>query len=182
MTSWVTLSRARPRNPFRSPEAIQARRRSARSAVGGPLRAPQGVRELPRPVGERRAPHEAPAIVRDLAVVELHHGAYLVSEAEPRAVRLPLTHVTRPELDLHAWIDALGVGGEKIPEPARDFVVAAAGKHGGTLRRLRDRPRSSAGFAGATLLGGGFGRGAKPPAEGQHSLKPHERHFLHPSS
>src|SRR3989441_1106866 len=185
MTSWVTLSRARPRNPLRSPEAIQAWRRSARSAVGGPLGAlgaPQDPRELPRPVGERRAPREAPAVVRHLAVVELHQGAHLVSEPEPRAVGLPRAGVARLELDLHAGIDALGVRGEKIPEPARDLVVAAAGKHGGTLRRLRVRPRSSAGAAGATLLGGGFGRGAKPPAEGQHSLKPHERHFLHPSS
>src|SRR2546427_182572 len=185
MTSWVTLSRASPRNPLRSPEAIQAWRRSARSAVGGPLGAlgaPQDPRELPRPVGERRAPREAPAVVRHLAVVELHQGAHLVSGPEPRAVGLPRAGVARLELDLHAGIDALGVRGEKIPEPARDLVVAAAGEHGGTLRRLRVRPRSSAGAAGATLLGGGFGRGAKPPAEGQHSLKPHERHFLHPSS
>src|SRR5438552_632022 len=168
MTSWVTLSRARPRNPLRSPEAIQAWRRSARSAVGGPLGAlgaPQDPRELPRPVGERRAPREAPAVVRHLAVVELHQGAHLVSEPEPCAVGLPRAGVARLELDLHAGIDALGVRGEKIPEPARDLVVAAAGKHGGTLRRLRVQPRSSAGSAGATLLGGGFGRGAKPPFE-----------------
>jgi hypothetical protein len=34
------------------------------------------------------------------------------------------------------------------------------------LRRALEGPRSSAGFAGATWpLGGGIGRGAKPPAE-----------------
>ena len=88
-----------------------------------------------------------------------------MSEPEPCAVGLPRAGVARLELDLHAGIDALGVRGEKIPEPARDLVVAAAGKHGGTLRRLRVQPRSSAGSAGATLLGGGFGRGAKPPFE-----------------
>ena len=30
---------------------------------------------------------------------------------------------------------------------------------------MRGRPRSSAGCAGATIGGGGFGRGAEPPSE-----------------
>lgn len=35
MTSWVTLSRASPRNPFRSPGRIQPGRRPARTAADG---------------------------------------------------------------------------------------------------------------------------------------------------
>ncbi len=31
---------------------------------------------------------------------------------------------------------------------------------------MRGNPRSSAGFAGATIPGGRFGRGAEPPSEG----------------
>src|SRR5207247_6379448 len=129
---------ARLSAPLKASEAVQAWRRSAPSAVRvplGALGAREDPRELPRPVGERRAPGEAPAVVRHLAVVELHQGAQLVSEPEPCAVGLPRAGVARLELDLHAGIDALGVRGEKIPEPARDLVVAAAGKHGGTLRR-----------------------------------------------
>src|SRR5436190_11714281 len=130
MTSCVTLSRARPRNPLRSPDAIHPRRPSARSAVGRPLRVEQGTRELPHPGSERRAPREAPAVVRDLAVVQLDHVAHRGPEPEPRAVGFALSRVTRLELDLDAWIDVLRVRAEEIPEPARDLVIATAGKHG----------------------------------------------------
>src|SRR5439155_1130044 len=116
MTSCVTLSRARPRNPLRSPDAIHPRRPSARSAVGRPLRVEQGTRELPHPGSERRAPREAPAVVRDLAVVQLDHVAHRGPEPEPRAVGFALARVTRLELDLDAWIDVLRVRAEEIPE------------------------------------------------------------------
>src|SRR5437667_115465 len=159
MTSCVMLSRARPRNPLRSPGLLQPRRGSARSRVGRPLRAEPGVREPLRPLGERRAPREAPAAVRDLAVVEPHDRAHQPPEPEPRAIGLPLPLVARLELHLEPRIDTLRVRGEEIPEPAPDLVVAAAGKHGSILHRLDAWP-----------------------SVGQHSLKPHDRHFLHPSS
>src|SRR5438094_548895 len=159
MTSCVMLSRARPRNPLRSPGLLQPRRGSARSRVGRPLRAEPGAREPLRPLGERRAPREAPAAVRDLAVVELHDRAHQPPEPEPRAIGLPLPLVARLELHLEPRIDTLRVRGEEIPEPAPDLVVAAAGKHGSILHRLDAWP-----------------------SVGQHSLKPHDRHFLHPSS
>src|SRR5437667_308460 len=150
---------ARPRNPVRSPGLLQPRRGSARSRVGRPLRAEPGAREPLRPLGERRAPREAPAAVRDLAVVELHDRAHQPPEPEPRAIGLPLPLVARLELHLEPRIDTLRVRGEEIPEPAPDLVVAAAGKHGSILHRLDAWP-----------------------SVGQHSLKPHDRHFLHPSS
>src|SRR5439155_16172444 len=82
-----------------------------------------------RPLGERGAPGEAAAVVRNLAVVELHDGAHLPSQAEPRAVGLPLPLVTRLEFHLEPRIHALGVGGEEVPEPARDLAVATAREH-----------------------------------------------------
>src|SRR5438309_11109346 len=57
----------------------------------------------------------------------------MTTKAQPRAVRLPFTLVVGVENDLDTRIDALGVRGQKIPQPASDFLVGPAGKHGGIL-------------------------------------------------
>src|SRR2546425_1588549 len=166
MTSCVTLSRARPRNPLRSPGLLQPRRGSARSGVGRPLRAEPAACQLPRPLGARRAPREVRAVVCDLAVVELHDGAHAPAEPEPRAIGLPLPLIACLELHLEPRINALRVRGEEVPEPAFDLVVGAARKHGGILHRHDALLLSGAGFAGALLRGGGCGRGGKHPSHG----------------
>src|SRR6185369_18039172 len=90
MTSCVTLSSARPRNPLRSPARIQ-RGGLGRPDVGG---APGGGGELtgerPGPLRERRAPGEAPPIVGDLAELELDRRRAMPQEGQPRAVGLSL--------------------------------------------------------------------------------------------
>src|SRR5262249_6350644 len=152
MTSCVTLSRASPRKPLRSPGRIQ-RRPLGFSGVGG---SPRGGHELARgglgTLGESRAPREAPAIVGHLAELELDDRPETAEEAQGRAVGLPFTLVLGVHLDLEARIDTLGVCGQEIPEPARDFRVGPAGEHGQDSSRgrclnwdgadCRPRPRS----------------------------------------
>ena len=133
MTSWVTLSRARPRNPFRSPARIQRGRELARPDVSHPLVGDQFPGQAPCPVGESRAPGEATAMVGDVAEHELERRTEAVAESQPRSVRLPFPLVVFVEDDLDARIDPLGVSGEEIPEPASDLVIRPARKHAGIL-------------------------------------------------
>ena len=166
MTSCVTLSRASPRNPLRSPDRIQ-RGLLGLPGVCGP---PRGGHQLAGgglgPLGERRAPREAPAIVGDLAELEVDGRPEMPEEAQARAVGLPFTLVLGVQLHLEARIDALGVRGQEIPEPASDFRIGPTGEHARIL-------------AEANLDGAGAG---PVQIRHQHSLKPHERHFLQPSS
>ena len=129
MTSWVTLSSARPRNPLRSPALIQAGVALPRPDVGGPSIPGELARQALRPVGERGAPGEAPAVVADLAKAALDRRAHAAAEDEPRALRRPLA--LSPGLQHHfdARADALGVRGEEVPEPPLDLVIAASGEH-----------------------------------------------------
>src|SRR5215470_9427035 len=86
MTSWVTLSSARPRNPLRSPARIQ-RGKLRCPDVGGALgRGDQLAGERLGPLPERRTPREAPSIVGDVAVLELERRAEVSPEAQTRAV------------------------------------------------------------------------------------------------
>jgi len=132
MTSCVTLSRARPRNPFRSPARIQ-RGELGCPDVGDPPSGDQLPREALGPFREGRAPREAAAVIGDVVELEFDRWSELTTKAQPRAVRLPFTLVVGVENDLDTRIDALGVRGQKIPQPASDFLVGPAGKHGGIL-------------------------------------------------
>jgi len=132
MTSCVTLSRARPRKPFRSPARIQRGRELAGSGVGYSL-----VDDLAGQhactLGQPAAPGEAAAIVRDFAEGELEGRAEMTAEAQARAVRLPLPTVVIVERDFDARIDPLGVSGQEVQEPARHLVIRAAREHAGIL-------------------------------------------------
>src|SRR5437867_7780195 len=132
MTSCVTLSRARPRKPFRSPARIQ-RGELRCPDVGDPPSGDQLPREALGPFREGRAPREAAAVIGDVAELEFDRWSELTAKAQPRAVRFPFTLVVGVENDLDTRIDALGVRGQKIPEPASDFRVGPARKHGGIL-------------------------------------------------
>ena len=133
MTSCVTLSRARPRKPFRSPARIQ-RGELGSPDVGCP---PSGGDQLPgealSPFGEGRAPDEAAAIVGDFAELEFDGRPEVPEEAQPRTVRLPFTRVLNVEDDLDARVDALRVRDQEIPEPASDFLIGSTRKHAGSL-------------------------------------------------
>src|SRR5262245_28895798 len=176
MTSCVTLSRARPRKPFRSPAPIHRGRELAGSGVGYSL-----VDDLPgqraRPLGQPAAPGEAAAIVCDLAEGELDGRPEMAAEPQARAVGLPLPMVVIVERDFDARIDPLGVSSEEVQEPARHLVIRAARKHAGILAS------GAAASSRPSVLGGP----QLVPRVGsidsnQHSLKPHDRHFLQPSS
>jgi hypothetical protein len=178
MTSCVTLSRARPRKPFRSPARIQRGRELAGSGVGYSLvddLAGQG----PRALGQPAAPGEAATIVRDLSEGQLEGRPEVSAEPQARAVGLPFPVIVILERDFDARINPLGVGGQKVQEPARHLVIRAAREHAGIL---------ASGLAGSSRhnIGGSGGHGRSPEPgsidSDQHSLKPHDRHFLQPSS
>jgi hypothetical protein len=95
MTRTPTLSRASPRNPFRSPGPNQA----------GLLRRPgDGTAEIPhglaRAVRELATPLELAATVRDGAVVELDDVGHLIAEPDARAVALAFALVAALDLVL----------------------------------------------------------------------------------
>src|SRR5438445_3254964 len=134
MTSWVTLSRARPRNPLRSPAPTQRGARLAAAGVGGePWREQMRTRERPRALRQRAAPGEIAAPVGHLAERELHRRRRPFPEGQGRSVRRALALTLGVEGDLDARVFALGVRGEKVPQPPRHLVVIAAGKHGQSL-------------------------------------------------
>ena len=166
MTSCVTLSRARPRKPFRSPARIQ-RGELRCPDVGDPPSGDQLPREALGPFREGRAPREAAAVIGDVAELEFDRWSELTEKAQPRAVRFPFTLVVGVENDLDTRIDALGVRGQKIPEPASDFRVGPARKHGGILApgdRSDHLPVREAASESWVRAAGGRGVGA-PPAE-----------------
>ena len=75
------------------PDPGRSARASGRRRLPGWRRSAHARRS--RPLGESGAPREAPAIVGDVAVLELHGRGRGVAEAQPRAVRLPFTLAAR---------------------------------------------------------------------------------------
>src|SRR3990170_117820 len=141
MTSCVRLSSARPRNPLRSPAPSQRGERLPGPGVGASPRRDELTGEARDAPGERRAPGEAPAVPRDLAVVELERVRRPLAEPQPGAVRGLRARLARVEQDLHARAHALGVRGEEGVEPALDLVVAPAGEHAGVLGQHSLKPQ-----------------------------------------
>src|SRR4029453_12563522 len=90
MTSCVTLSRARPRNPLRSPARIQRGKRG-RPDVRDPSRRDQLAGEALDALREGRAPLEAAPVVGDVRELEFDQRTELAAEPEARGVQLPLT-------------------------------------------------------------------------------------------
>src|SRR2546423_13445275 len=187
MTRLVTLSRASPRKPLTSPAAAQ---RGARRSVGGDVGGGTAGEECSRlasdALGERRAPRELAAVLRDLLVVALHQTARMRTEPQPGAVRAALPRVIVVQHRLDTRVLTLGVRVEEHEQPTLHLVVGAAGKHarivaGGATRAPPARPSApSASAAPAALPAGGANAPEEQPD--QHSLNPHERHFLQPSS
>src|SRR2546428_2427847 len=184
MTRTVTLSSARPRKPLTSPAASQrgARVVLAGAGVGRPTGAEQRLHLAPRALRERIAPGQRAAVVGDVLVVELDGLAHALTHVDPRAIGPPVQRVVLVEDDLRPRMLALGVGGQEVLEPARDFLVRAAGKHArdcSTGRRppcagrcllLPARPRAAAAALARSP------RHLDPPEqEPQHSLYPQER-------
>src|SRR5262247_86354 len=110
MTSWVTLSRARPRKPLRSPARTQRGRELAGWGVGYSL-VDDFAGQRPRALGQPAAPDEAAAIVRHLTEGELDGRSETTAKPQARAVGLPLPMVVVLERDFDARVDPLGVGG-----------------------------------------------------------------------
>jgi len=86
MTSCVTLSRARPRKPFRSPARIQRGRVLVGPGVGYPLAGDQLAGQALCPLGHAGAPGEATAVVGDFAEIEFDGRAEVLTEPQPHAV------------------------------------------------------------------------------------------------
>jgi hypothetical protein len=126
MTSWVMLSRARPRNPFRSPARIQREELGCPDVGDAPSGGDELAGERLDPLRQGRAPGEASTIVGGVAELELERRPEVTEEAQSRAVRLSFTLVPGVQDDLEARIDALGVRGQEIPKPASDFRVRSA--------------------------------------------------------
>src|SRR6266498_2326771 len=205
MTSWVRLSRARPKKAFQSPGAYhratavgsttlagifrspigfpgalgrpldrQGGAPRARPSAGGPFRgAPptplggslradacpgQLTGEGPHPARQRRAPGEVAAVPGDLVIGQLDgrcpaRRVQRLAEPEPHAVALALPPSPGLHDRLHAGIFPLRVRAHEVSEPAGHLVVVTPGEHRTPLSVVD-----------------------------QHSLKPHDRHFLQPSS
>src|SRR5688572_11622507 len=130
MTSWVTLSSARPRKPLTSPGAAQ---RSGNLLAAGDAAGGGAGEELPRltPDAQREVgtPRQLAPTGGDLPVVELHHRARLLGETQARGVGHALLRRLVVEYGLDARMLALGVGVEEHLEPPRDLVVRATGEH-----------------------------------------------------
>jgi len=82
MTSCVTLSRARPRKPFRSPARIQRGWVLARPGVGYPLIGDHLAGQALYALGQAGAPGETTAVVGDFAEIELDGRADALSEPQ----------------------------------------------------------------------------------------------------
>src|SRR5947207_184996 len=140
MTRLVTLSRASPRKPLTSPAAAQrGARRSASADVGGGAAGEEFSRLASHTLGERRAPRELAAVLRDLLVVELHQAASMRTEAQPGAVRAALPRVVVVQHRLDARVLTLGVRVEEHEQPALHLVVGAAGEHARIVAGGADR-------------------------------------------
>jgi hypothetical protein len=161
MTSCVTLSRARPRKPFRSPARIQRGRELSGPGVDRSLSRGDLPGQLSSALGEAGAPGEASAVVGDLAKAELEDRPEPLTESQPHAVRLPFPMVIVFERDLDAGIDPLGVGGEEVSQPACNLLIRAARKHAGILAPAIecDRPGTRDGEPAAWFPRRGQGRG-----------------------
>src|SRR3989441_1650839 len=187
MTSCVTLSRARPRKPLTSPAVIQrGARDSAGADVDGGAAGEQVSRLLADALRLGGAPRQLAAMLRDLLVVELHQAARVRTEAQPRAVRASLALVVVVERRLDARVLTLGVRVEEHQEPALDLVVRATRKHarivtGGTRAVPPADSLASRPDAAPAALPAGVANAPEEEPD-QHSLNPHDRHFLQPSS
>src|SRR4029453_6500145 len=116
MTSWVTLSRARPRKPLRSPARIQRGCELAGSGVGYSL-VDDLAGQRPRALGEPAAPGEAASIVRDLTEGELDGRSQASTEPQARAVGLPFPMVVVLQRALDGRGAPLAVRGRKARGP-----------------------------------------------------------------
>src|SRR5436309_1473969 len=129
-TRFVTLSRARPRKPLASPAATQRDARdSAGADVGGGAAGEERPRLLADALGERGAPRQLAAMLRDLMVIELHQAGRVLAQPQPGAVRAALALVVVVQHRLDARVLTLGVRVEEHAEPTLDVVVGAARKH-----------------------------------------------------
>src|SRR5438105_11173851 len=128
MTRLVTLSSAKPRKPLTSPAAIQRGARGL-AGVGGGAAGEELPRLLADTLGQRRAPRELAATLRDHVVLELHQRARLRAEAQPRGVETTLSRLVVLQHRLDARVLTLGVRVEEHPQPALHVVIRAAGKH-----------------------------------------------------
>src|SRR3989441_10640631 len=130
MTRFVTLSRARPRKPLTSPAATQ---RDARDSAGADVGRRAAGEERPRlladALGERGAPRQLAAMLRDLLVIELNQAGRVLAQPQPGAVRAALALVVVVQHRLDARVLTLGVRVEEHAEPTLDVVVGAARKH-----------------------------------------------------
>src|SRR2546428_7596481 len=130
MTRFVTLSRARPRKPLRSPAATQRDARdSAGADVGGGAAGEERPRLLADALGERGAPRQLAAMLRDLMVIERHQAGRVLAQPQPGAVRAALALVVVVQHRLDARVLTLGVRVEEHAKPTLDVVVGAARKH-----------------------------------------------------
>src|SRR2546422_11185084 len=82
MTSGGTLSRARPRKPFRSPARIQRGWVLARPGVGHPLVGDHLAGQPLYALGQACAPGETTAVVGDFTEIELDGRADALSEPQ----------------------------------------------------------------------------------------------------
>src|SRR5207237_6518868 len=103
MTRTPTLSRASPRNPFRSPGPSHA---GLRRAGGGTGEIPHG---LPGAFGEITTPLQLASMIGDGSIIELDRVSNVITDADARAVRLPFALVATFELDFRVEIFTLGV-------------------------------------------------------------------------
>src|SRR5438046_5219337 len=103
MTRTPTLSRASPRNPFRSPGPSHA---GLRRAGDGTTEIPHG---LPGALGEITTPLQLAAMIGHGSVIELDGVGDVVTDSDARAVRLPFALVAALELDFRVDIFTLGV-------------------------------------------------------------------------
>ena len=122
MTSCVTLSRASPRNPFRSPGPSHA---GLRRAGDGTTEIPHG---LPGALGEITTPLQLATMSGHGPVIEFEGVGDVAADANARAVRLSFALVAALELDFRVEIFTLGVGGQKVVQPSRNVVVSPTRK------------------------------------------------------
>src|SRR5438067_1858265 len=106
-----------PSKPLTSPAAIQRGARGS-AGVGGGAAGEELPRLLADTLGQRRAPRELAATLRDHVVLELHHRARLRAEAQPRGVETTLSRLVVLQHRLDARVLTLGVRVEEHPQPA----------------------------------------------------------------
>src|SRR6266571_1457966 len=148
MTRFVTLSRARPRKPLTSPAATQRDARdSAGADVGGGAAGEERPRLLADALGERGAPRQLAAMLRDLMVIELHQAGRVLAQPQPGAVRAALALVVvvgaaRKHARIVAGFDrvtAAARGAASLPATLTDYRLGRIRRRRRCRRALRAR-------------------------------------------